>query len=55
METATRAASDDVLREAPEEVREMNKVNAEADCTNNCGLCFRVDCDCDWEVRNAMS
>jgi hypothetical protein len=46
-----RSASDDLQREALEEIREMNKVNAEAECTNNFGLCLGVD----YKVRNAMS
>lgn len=50
MATTTRSASDDVLKEALEEIREMNKFIPQTLKDSKCKLCFQDGCDC--EVRN---
>lgn len=43
----SKSSHDSVLREALEEIREMNRINSEALNRNKCSYCCRVDCDCD--------
>ena len=50
MAPTARPSSDDVLMEALEEIREMNKFTPEAQSDGKCKLCLRANCDC--QVRN---